>query len=135
VNYKRLLIVLPGLLVWFLGMGVNDRVLKYKYYGFAILLYGIGWLVYRYLLRTKSDEQLDKEVAAKSEAAFQSGIDNAANIIPNTQVKLANALQSLLSKADNKSPADKIRELDLLKTEGVITEDEFKQAKAKLLGL
>jgi hypothetical protein len=116
-------------------MGVNDRVLKYKYYGFAILLYGIGWLVYRYLLRTKSDEQLDKEVAAKSEAAFQSGIDNAANIIPNTQVKLANALQSLLSKADNKSPADKIRELDLLKTEGVITEDEFKQAKAKLLGL
>lgn len=135
MNYKRVLIVIPGLIVWFLGMGVNDKVLKYKYYGFAIVLYGFGWLVYRYILRNNSDEQLDKKILAKSEAAFQSGIDKAANIIPNTQVKAANALQSLLSKADNKSPADKIRELDLLKTEGVITEDEFKQAKAKLLGL
>ena len=135
MNYKRILIGLPGLIVWFLGMGVNDKALKYKYFGFAIALYGVGWLVYRYLLRSKSDEQLDSEILAKNEAAFQSSIDKAASIIPNAQVKAANALQSLLSKADNKSPADKIRELDLLKTEGVITEDEFKQAKAKLLGL
>ena len=135
MNYKRVLIALPGLFVWFLGMRVDDKVLKYKCYGLAILLYGIGWLAYRYILRTKSDEQLDKQVIARNEAAFQAGIDKAASIIPNAQVKAANALQSLLSKADNKSPADKIRELDLLKSEGIISEDEFKQAKAKILGL
>ena len=135
MNYKRVLIALPGLFVWFLGMRVDDKALKYKCYGLAIVLYGIGWLIYKYLLRSKSDEQLDKAIIARNEAAFQSGIDKAASIIPNAQVKAANALQSLLSKADNKSPADRIRELDLLRSEGVITEDEFKQAKAKLLGL
>lgn len=135
MNYKRLLVAIPGLIVWFTTFGMDNGPAKYKRYALMLVLYGTGGLFYKFILKTKKDEALDKEIIANNEARFQTGINKAANLIPDMEVRAANVLQGLLAKADNKSPADKIRELDLLKTQGVISEEEFKNAKAKILGI
>lgn len=134
MNYKRVLVAIPGLIVWFMTFPLDNGPTKYKLYGLMLALYGLGWLFYKYVLRTKEDEKLDREILSKNEASLQAGVNKIANIIPNAEVKAANALKALLSKADDKSPAEKIRELDLLKSEGIITEEEFRTAKAKIIG-
>lgn len=85
--------------------------------------------------RTKDEEKEDTAIELESKKKILQGIDNVTNLKSNLEVQAANKLQSLLSKANTISSADKIRELDMLKREGVITEEEFSNAKKNLLGV
>lgn len=85
--------------------------------------------------RTKDEEKEDTAIELESKKKILNGVDNIANLKTNLESHAANKLQSLLSKANTVSTADKIRELDMLKREGVITEEEFSTAKKNLLGV
>lgn len=85
--------------------------------------------------RTKDEEKEDTAIELESKRRIINGVDNIANLKTNLESHAANKLQSLLSKANTVSTADKIRELDMLKREGVITEEEFSTAKKNLLGV
>jgi hypothetical protein len=85
--------------------------------------------------RTKDEEKEDTAIELESKKKILKGVDNIANLKTNLESHAANKLQSLLSKANTVSTADKIRELDMLKREGVITEEEFSNAKKNLLGV
>lgn len=96
---------------------------------------GLGgeFLYKRY--RTKDEAIEDSSVELESKRKRVSGIDNISNLKSNLESHVGNKLQSLLSKANTISTADKIRELNMLKHEGVITEEEFSTAKKNLLGV
>jgi hypothetical protein len=77
--------------------------------------------------RTKDEEKEDTAIELESMKKILKGVDNIANLKTNLESHAANKLQSLLSKANTVSTADKIRELDMLKREGVITEEELNE--------
>lgn len=99
------------------------------------LTVGLGgeWLYKRY--RTKDEEKEDTALEIESKKKILNGIDAVANLKPNLEVQMANKLQTLLSKANKNSTTDKIRELDVLRKDGLITEEEFTSAKKNILGV
>ena len=99
------------------------------------LMVGLGGEFLYKKYRTKEEEKEDTAIELESKKKILSGIDNISNLKSNLEIHTANKLQSLLSKANTVSTADKIRELDMLRREGVITEEEFSDAKKNLLGV
>lgn len=99
------------------------------------LMVGLGGEFLYKKYRTKDEEKEDAAIELESKKKILKGVDNIANLKTNLESHAANKLQSLLSKANTVSTADKIRELDMLKREGVITEEEFWTAKKNLLGV
>ncbi|MFJ8040812.1 SHOCT domain-containing protein [Kitasatospora sp. NPDC096147] len=85
---------------------------------FVILLPYLGVLVYL-IARGSSMGERDREQARKSEAAFRAYVQEAAGQQP----------------TDGQQPtqADELAKLARLRSDGTLTEDEFQQAKAKLL--
>jgi hypothetical protein len=84
---------------------------------FVILLPFLGVLVY-VIVRGKSMGRRDIEQAEQADAAFKQYVREAADTS---------------STAGGSSPADELAKLAELKSSGVLTEQEYQQAKAKLL--
>ena len=99
------------------------------------LMVGLGGEFLYKKYRTKEEEKEDTAIELESKKKILNGIDNISNLKSNLEIHTANKLQSLPSKANTVSTADKIRELDMLRREGVITEEEFSDAKKNLPGV
>ncbi len=133
---RFVLIISRVLMVTFavLSLVNTNPVGKVLFLGLALIV-GVGGHAFYKRIRSKTEEAEDVAVENESKRKILSGIDTVANLKPAIEIQVANKLQSILSKADAVSPADKIRELDLLRTEGVITEEEFSKAKKSILGV
>lgn len=135
MNFKRFFFMLPGFAVWLYTFSIQYTPLKHKMYLVMFVLYGIGEGLYR-LFRTKEDKDLDEAIQLKQKQLFVKTVETVSNPVPVAEKKIGKTLKSFIDKADSdQSPGDKIRELDSLFKNGVITEEEFKQAKAKILGI
>lgn len=129
------LVVTRVFMVFFAIISLNNSTSVGKLIFLALaLLIGLGGEFIYKKYRTKNEEKEDTAIELESKRKILNGIDNISNLKPNLETHVANKLQSLLSRANTVSTADKIRELDMLKREGVITEEEFSNAKKNLLG-
>lgn len=105
----------------------------YSIIGIALML--LGEFIYR-KVRSKEEETLDTKIEKEGRVNLAKAYDAVTNVVPNTEKVVGKKLDDLISKSKEsaQTSAEKIRELSLLKDEGVITEDEFKEAKKKILG-
>ena len=130
LNTSRVLMVLFALL----SLSNSSTLGKVLFLALAGIM-GLGgqWLYKK--LRSKEEEKVDTAIELESKKKILSGIDTVSNLKPIVETQLANKLQNLLSKSNINSSADKIRELDGLRKEGLITEEEFSIAKKNILGV
>jgi hypothetical protein len=130
---KRLIFVGPGALIMIVS--ANHPMMKYKLIGLAVggVLAGIGHLIWSKFL-TKKDKEFIKDQQRTVVNVADKLSNPKENILNPLEKKLAQGAKKFLQKADeNTSPAEKIRELNSLKEDGIISEEEFSEAKEKLL--
>jgi hypothetical protein len=137
MKFKKALFFIPGLVFiimrWLLP---DNHPLENIFSIVGIVLMLLGEFIYR-KVRSKEEEALDTNLEKEGRVNLAKAYDVVTNIVPSTEKAVGKKLDELInkSKESTQTSAEKIKELSILKDEGVITEDEFKDAKKKILGV
>ena len=135
MKWKRLFLYGPGTFFTMMRFWLPDsHPWENKVSLIGIVLLFIGEAIY-FKTRTKEEETQDLENERLGKIKLAKAYDAVTNVVPLTEKAIGKKLDDIIQKSKDvkQTPAEQIRELALLKDEGAISEEEFDNAKKKIL--
>lgn len=110
----------------------NNNIAKIMFVFIGLIVWIGGDFIYK-KIRTKAEEKEDADADKRIKDKILTGANSLAELGPSIEKGLANKLHSIMEKADTSSLIDQLKELDLLRKENVLTQEEFEEAKKEIL--